>query len=159
MCQQAIRPAGGAGRHLSRETISVRFSCALILSVLLALPAAAAEPAAFVCTFSAGTAHAYDKGQFLAEKVAPLTFSIAALNTSAQSADLKSERGTTGLRLVQAVNATHFLEVVTEGYLNITTIYDKDEASGKYPAVHSRHLAILGQPVVTQYQGFCEAKE
>jgi hypothetical protein len=24
--------------------------------------------------------------------------------------------------------------------------------------VHSRHLAILGQPVVTQYQGFCEAK-
>jgi hypothetical protein len=60
---------------------------------------------------------------------------------------------------VQAVNATHFLEVVTEGYLNITTIYDKDEASGKYPAVHSRHLGILGQPVVTQYQGFCEGKD
>ena len=138
--------------------MSVRFSCALILAVL-ALPAAAAEPAGFVCTFSAGTAHAYDKGQFLAEKVAPLTFSIAAVNASAQSADLKTERGTTGLRLVQAVNATHFLEVVTEGYLNITTIYDKDEVSGKYPAVHSRHLAILGQPVVTQYQGFCEAKE
>jgi hypothetical protein len=43
--------------------------------------------------------------------------------------------------------------------LNITTVYDRDEASGKYPAVHSRHLAILGQPVVAQYQGFCEAKE
>jgi hypothetical protein len=137
----------------------VRFSCALILSLLSALPAAAAEPAAFSCTFSVGTAHAYDKGQFLAEKLAPLTFSIAAVNASAQSAELKTERGTSGLRLVQAVNATHFLEVVTEGYLSITTIYDRDEASGKYPAVHSRHLAILGQPVVTQYQGFCEAKE
>jgi hypothetical protein len=24
--------------------------------------------------------------------------------------------------------------------------------------VHSRHVSVLGQPVVTQYQGFCEAK-
>ena len=57
-----------------------------------------------------------------------------------------------------AMNATHFLEVVTEGFLHITTIYDKDEASGAYPAVHSRHFGIVGQPIVTQYQGFCEAK-
>jgi hypothetical protein len=52
----------------------------------------------------------------------------------------------------------HFLEAANEGFLNLTTIYDKDEAEGAYPAVHSRHFAILGQPVVTQYQGFCEAK-
>ena len=139
--------------------MSVRLSAAFLAFVLLALPAAAAEPTAFVCTFSAGVAHAYDKGQFAAEKAAPLTFAISAVNAAAQSADLRSERGTAALRLVQAVNATHFLEVVTEGYLNITTIYDRDEASGKYPAVHSRHLGILGQPLVTQYQGFCEAKD
>jgi hypothetical protein len=61
--------------------------------------------------------------------------------------------------VVQAVNATHFLEVATEGFLNITTIYDKDETKGgAYPAVHSRHFGIVGQPIVTQYQGFCEAK-
>ena len=40
----------------------------------------------------------------------------------------------------------------------ITTIYDKDESKGAYPAVHSRHFGILGQPIVTQYQGFCEGK-
>ena len=79
--------------------------------------------------------------------------------SAAQSAQLLTERGTGALRLVQAVNATHYLEVVTEGYLNVTTVYDKDEASGKYPAVHSRHLGILGQPVITHYQGFCEAKD
>jgi hypothetical protein len=139
--------------------MSVRFGSAFLLAALLALPAAAGEPTAFLCNFSAGTAHAYDKGEFALEQAAPLTFGISAVNAAAQSADLSTGRGTAALRLVRAVNATHFLEVVTEGYLNITTVYDRDEASGKYPAVHSRHLAILGQPVVAQYQGFCEAKE
>ena len=60
--------------------------------------------------------------------------------------------------IVLAVNEMHFLEAANEGFLNLTTIYDKDEAEGAHPAVHSRHFAILGQPVVTQYQGFCEAK-
>jgi len=60
-----------------------------------------------------------------------------------------TERGTGHLRVVQAVNAMHFLEVVTEGFLHITTIYDKDEARGAYPAVHSRHFGLLGQPIVT----------
>jgi hypothetical protein len=155
----------GAARFAARaetakDLLVLRFRAAVITSGLLALaPAAAADPAGFVCTFQQGTAHAYEKGQFAAEKVAPLSFGISAVNGAAQTAELRTERGTAALRLVQAVNATHFLEVVTEGYLNITTIYDKDEASGKYPAVHSRHLAILGQPVVTQYQGFCEGKD
>jgi len=47
---------------------------------------------------------------------------------------------------------------VTEGFLNVTTIYDKDEAKGAYPAVHSRHFGLLGQPIVSQYEGYCEAK-
>jgi hypothetical protein len=83
---------------------------------------------------------------------------VAAIDHAAQTAELKTQRGTGQLRVVQAVNATHFLEVVTEGYLHITTIYDKDDAKGTYPAVHSRHFGVLGQPVVTQYQGFCEGK-
>ena len=132
---------------------------AVCLSLLLVAPAAADEPTAFACNFTVGTAFAYDQGKFAPEPAAPLSFTITAVDTKAQTAELTTERGTGPLRLVQAVNATHFLEVATEGYLNITTIYDKDEASGKYPAVHSRHLGILGQPVVTQYQGFCEAKD
>ena len=30
------------------------------------------------------------------------------------------------LKIVRAINANHFLEVVNEGFLNLTTIYDKD---------------------------------
>jgi hypothetical protein len=108
--------------------MSVRLGATVLLCLPLGLAQAAADPTGYTCNFAEGTAHAYDKGQFVAEKPAP-------------------------------VNATHFLEVVTEGYLNITTVYDRDEATGKYPAVHSRHLGILGQPVIAQYQGFCEAKD
>jgi hypothetical protein len=139
--------------------MSVRLGATVLLCLPLGLAQAAADPTGYTCNFAEGTAHAYDQGQFVLEKPAPLSFAIGAINAAAQSAEVRTERGTGSLRLVQAVNATHFLEVVTEGYLNITTVYDRDEATGKYPAVHSRHQGILGQPVIAQYQGFCEAKD
>lgn len=137
----------------------VRLSTALLFALLAANPAGAAdEPKAYTCTFTGGVAHVYEKGQFVAEKATALSFGIAAINEQAQTADLKTDRGTGTLKMVHAVNATHFLEVVTEGFLNITTIYDKDDTKGAYPAVHSRHFGLFGQPILTQYHGFCEAK-
>ena len=52
----------------------------------------------------------------------------------------------------------YWTEHVNEGFLNLTTIYDKDATSGVYPAVHSRHFGLLGQPVLAQYAGTCTAK-
>lgn len=121
-------------------------------------PAVADDPTAFACRFTDGITHSYDKGKFTAEKAAALAFGIETIDTKAQTANLKTDRGTGPLRVVQAVNAIHFLEVVTEGLLHITTVFDKDEGTGLYPAVHSRHFGVFGQPLVTQYQGFCEAK-
>ena len=34
----------------------------------------------------------------------------------------------------------------------------RDDAKGAFPAVHSRHFGVLGQPVIGQYQGFCQGK-
>jgi hypothetical protein len=131
-----------------------------LMALLAAIPARAAdEPTGYQCTFTSGTAYVYDKGEFASEKGAPLAFGIASINSQAQTADLKTERGTGILKIVHAVNAMHFLEVVTEGWLHITTVFDKDDAKGAYPAVHSRHFGLLGQPIVTQYQGFCAAKD
>ena len=62
------------------------------------------------------------------------------------------------LRVVRALGANHFLEVVAEGYLNMTTIYQKDEKRGFYPAVHSRHFGLFGEPLIAQYTGTCAAK-
>jgi hypothetical protein len=138
----------------------VRPAVAFALFVMLALPASRAdadEPKAYACNFVNGVTHSYDKGTFTPEKASPLAFGISAIDGKAQTAELKTGTGTGQLRIVQAVNAMHFIEVVTEGYLHITTIYDKDEAKGAYPAVHSRHFGLFGQPLVTHYQGFCEA--
>jgi len=136
-----------------------RTAVALLVALLLSGAAARAqEPKAFACTFTNGVSFSYEKGRFVTEPASPLSFGVAAINLAAQTAELKTERGTGRLRVAQAVSATHFLEVVTEGYLNVTTIYDKDDAKGVYPAVHSRHFGVLGQPLVTQYQGFCTAK-
>ena len=137
-----------------------RPAVALLVSMLLsgAAARAAEDPKAFACTFASGISFSYEKGQFATEKASTLSFGVAAIDLGAQTAELKTRGGTGHLRVAQAVNATHFLEVVTEGYLHVTTIYDRDEAKGTYPAVHSRHFGVLGQPIVAQYQGFCEAR-
>ncbi len=134
-----------------------RLTLASVVFLLAVAPGRAApEPKALACKFAQGVTHVYEKGQFAAEAAAPLAFGIASIDAGRQTADLKTEHGTGSLRLVQAVNAMHFLEVAIEGALYITTVYDKDETSGAYPAVHSRHFALLGQPIVTHYQGVCQ---
>jgi hypothetical protein len=135
-----------------------RISIALTALLAAAPVVFAEEPKGFQCTFDVGIARIYEKGEFAQEKGAPLAFGIAAIDAQAQTADLTTERGIGSLKIVHAVNATHFLEVVTEGWLHITTVFDKDDAKGAYPAVHSRHFGLFGQPIVTQYQGFCQAK-
>jgi hypothetical protein len=136
-----------------------RAAALVALSTLFASASGADEPKAYNCTFAEGVTHSYSNGAFLAEKASPLRFGIANIDAKAQNAELKMRGGTGQLRVVQAVNAMHFLEVVTEGFLHLTTVYDKDEAKGAYPAVHSRHFGLFGQPLVTQYQGFCEAAD
>jgi hypothetical protein len=138
-------------------------AAAAALIVMVATPAAAsAEPAHVVCRFRDGRAHAYDKARFKATKASPITLEIADIKPDEQTALLKGLRGTSTLRIVRAVNALHFLEVVGEGYLNVTTVYDKDPArkaaDGSLPAVHSRHFGVLGQPIVSHYVGYCREK-
>lgn len=130
----------------------------LLVGVAAIGPARADEPKAYSCSFSAGHAFSFEGGAFKPEKVGNITFEIGNVSADIQSADLVTPAGTRPLRVVRAINAIHFLEVVGEGFLNMTTVYDNDGAKGDYPAVHSRHFGVLGQPVVGQYQGFCTGK-
>jgi hypothetical protein len=116
-----------------------------------------AEPKAFACTFEEGMTWSYDDHAFVQKPPAALKFEITDIDLDGQSAQLLTEgREKPGaLKIVRAINANHFLEVVNEGFLNLTTVYDKDPASGRHPAVHSRHFGLLGQPVFAQYAGFC----
>ena len=57
-----------------------------------------------------------------------------------------------GLRMDDHTVATR------EGFLNLTTVYDRDAATGAHPAVHSRRFGLLGQPVYAHYTGACQPK-
>ncbi len=112
------------------------------------------------CTFEMGHAWSYKEGEFSSKAPALLTFEITEIDLDGQSARLLTDGhdnpGT--LKIVRAINANHFLEVVNEGFLNLTTVYDKDPETGAHPAVHSRHFGLMGQPVFAQYAGSCTAK-
>ena len=115
------------------------------------------------CTFTQGSVGSYDAGAYKSRDPSPLAFDISDIDLERQSARLSIapvpganapvEPGP--LRIIRALNANHFLEVANEGFLNLTTVYDADPASGKRPAIHSRHLGLFGQPVFAQYAGFC----
>jgi hypothetical protein len=127
-------------------------------SLVAAPPAHAADAKGYTCTFTVGTAQVYGNGVFKAEPASPLSLEIGDINVGAQTAVQVGATGTVPLKIVRAVNALHFIEVVSEGFLNLTTIYDRDDNKGANPAVQSRHFGILGEPVVSQYQGYCQAK-
>ena len=129
-------------------------------SGLMSAGAAEDGPKAFSCRFETGNTWSLNAGKFKSEPPAALGFDITDINLDAQSAKLISgDKATTGVvRIVRALNANHFLEVANEGFLNLTTIYDLDAASGGYPAVHSRHFGLMGQPIFAQYAGSCTAK-
>jgi hypothetical protein len=134
-----------------------------VLALLLHTSSARAEePTGFSCTFKAGTTLTYNKARSTFRKVAakPLMFEVGAIDLAGQKAELTTSgsKGKGPLRVVRALNANHFLEVVGEGFLNITTIFDRDPKLGAHPAVHSRHFGLFGEPVVAQYHGNCKAK-
>lgn len=128
----------------------------LLAGLALASPASA-EPKAFACNFSGGTSTTFTNGAFVSKPPAPVQYVIVDIDLEGQSARLSTgPAGTMGkLRIVRALNANHFIEVVNEGFLNLTTIYDFDAKAGAHPAIHSRHFGVLGQPVTAQFTGLC----
>ena len=116
-------------------------------------------PTHFACDFNEGYSWTYDAGKFKSSPPADLSFEIGKVDLERQTASLILDgKPANGLKIVRAINANHFIEVVNEGFLNLTTIYDRDPATGKYPAVHSRHFGLFGQPVFAQYAGTCVPK-
>jgi hypothetical protein len=142
---------------------ATRLGAAVLVLILSSVGAQAEEPTGFICTFKAGTTLTYNKAKSTFRKVAakPLKFDVDEIDLAGQKAELTTSvsKGKGPLRIVRALNANHFLEVVSEGFLNITTIYDRDAKLGAHPAVHSRHFGLFGEPVVAQYMGNCKAKD
>ncbi len=113
-------------------------------------------PARLTCKFETGNSGSYEGGLFKSQPSSALEFEISDINLEAQAAKISTSGKVTGtLRIVRALNANHYLEVANEGFLNLTTVYDLDPSIKAYPAVHSRHFGLFGQPVFAQYTGLC----
>ncbi len=145
-----------------RET-TLRVAAAAVFAVISVLSghaiAAEAGPKDLKCSFETGTSWSYDAGKFASKPASPLSFEITSINLDTQSATLILDEAHKGaLKIVRALNADSFLEVANEGFLNLTTIYDRDPVTGMQPAVHSRHIGVVGQPVFAQYAGSCVEK-
>lgn len=132
-----------------------RFMLSAVLFASVATPAFASDPKTLSCSFTAGRAHTFEKGRFKPTKASALKLDIADIDADKQTASLKGGNAVPTLRVVRAVNALHFIEIVGEGYMNITTVYDAEAAGKPMPAAHSRHFGVLGQPVVSHYVGTC----
>lgn len=140
---------------LSRPSAVLGLSLAFLLALAQARPLVASEAETLRCTFASGTSLAYSSGVYETSPASPLAFDITGIDLEGQRATLRTASGKGELKVVRAVNANHFIEVVNEGFLNLTTVYDIDPRRQAHPAVHSRHLGLLGEPVVAQYHGFC----
>lgn len=144
-----------------REQRRLAVLCAVLLGLIpgVALAEDDAGPSALICSFEKGNSWSYDNGAYKSIAPSPLSFEITDIDLDKQSASLVIDGKNSGAaRVVRALNANSFLEVANEGFLNLTTVYDLDPATGTYPAVHSRHFGILGQPIFAQYAGSCKAK-
>jgi len=132
-----------------------------LLGLLCAVGAASAQSdrETLVCTFRDGTAATQVDGAFKQTPASPIIFELKDIDLDAETAKIAAKPGADPmpLRIVRALNANHFIEVLTEGFLSLTTIYDKNGATNEFPAVHSRHVGIFGQAVVAQYTGTCKA--
>lgn len=132
--------------------------CFLPFNFLVYAEEAEKYPNQFICSFNTGLSTSYEEGKFISQPAKDLSLFISKIDLDAQKAELMMlpENTPLSIRIVRAINANHYLEVVNEGFLNLTTVYDKDESRGVYPAVHSRHLGLLGQPVIAHYTGLCK---
>jgi len=132
------------------------FALVSVIAYMTSSPAFAAGILA--CSFPSGTLNTFENEVFQSAPTKPLSFDIGDIDLKGQTASLLTKDGKGALKIVRAIGANHYLEVITEGYLNITTIYDGKAADGSLPAVHSRHIGLLGTPVVSQYYGTCSIK-
>lgn len=139
------------------------------MRLLLTLPAAAlllstaahAEPrppTGFTCVFKQGAVWSYEKGTFRPQEVSRLQLDIIKIDREKRTAEVKGDGGTSPLRIVLSLNGVHFVEAGVDGFLTVTTVYQREGITGSWPAAHARHFGVLGQPLVSQYLGQCHGR-
>ena len=84
-----------------------------------------------------------------------MAFTLASIDIEAKTAQLVGNIGADKVKVIIGDHGLHFMNLTGTGNLIVTTVFASTDASGKFHAVHSRHVSIDG-PIVSQYYGSCE---
>jgi hypothetical protein len=85
-------------------------------------------------------------------------FHLDSIDLSAGSARIIGSAGSEDLVVVSGDQVVHFIERTLSGNLNVTSVFSS-RVAGKFKAVHSRHVFIVGGPLPSQAYGYCQPWE
>lgn len=144
-----------------------------VIGCLAGVPATLAESRAqdgrlqavrtLACAFTVvAKGSALDDGAAAVES-ATLTFRFESINAGQATAEVLGRFGSAPVVTQSAGDYLHFIQVLPEGPLYSTTVFNREAPDGKLPAVHSRHehrdRALIGfTSSPEQYYGYCEER-
>ena len=143
-----------------KRNILIGLVCILPLAIANFSSSAASRkvPSAFTCTFEQGLFNVFENGEFKSEKGGNLQFVLASIDPKAGTAQMIGNAGAENLIVLSGKSNMHFVEQTAVGNINLTSVYTQAAPDGRFVSVHSRHVGTSGDPMISQYLGFCTGK-
>lgn len=139
----------------------------LCLLLLVASEFAVASPLfgakALRCQTASGTATTWDVGRpnsKASESV--LSYSVQDIDTDRGRATIVGRGGSAKVTVIRKASTLSFLEQASNGGVFLTTVYVSTLAGpgpGRFAAVDSRHNPLVGDPMSSQFHGWCEVSQ
>ncbi len=124
-------------------------------ALALAATALAGEPITSLrCHFLGGISAEIKDGGFEPETAGPMTFTFVDIDLDAGTARMVGNIAVETISVSTTPAGFHFLDITDSGNLIVTTAFVV-ASKGPYPAVHSRHVNLLGEALPSQYYGTC----
>lgn len=114
----------------------------------------------FRCKFTSGIASNWDSGKLSQDKDRMRSdIVISEINRKEKSAVIIGNVGKGTVSVIIGIGVVHFTEVTPTGNVTVLSVFDKELSQFHYPAVWSRHQALLLLPFVTQFFGECKSMD
>jgi hypothetical protein len=112
---------------------------------------------AYVCDFTTGQTTSWNTNWASPESEAFASQTVFVFKEKSR-AQMIGHSGAADVLVVSGDLSFHFLERTDTGNFTLTTVFADVERPGFFPAVHSRHMNIFGQPRISQLRGSCTAR-